>query len=232
MSTRIEYLSAIAEDVIRVSKIDSAAFETTISELNSSGSFLDGDQATALIATQVSDQEAQSAIHRLIFAVHEWVNESRVEVAELGEELKAAWKECNGSSEIDEASFDKSLKALAGPFSGVERQANAVRVSNLAGNRASAISFVSDLRPVYRQPERDEVEGMIPLTTMVVDVSNPSGAESHLEVVLSISDLNKLIKEAQSAKNKIGQLIELAKSAGKEVPVLGLTKNLSAEDVR
>lgn len=230
MSTRIEYLSAIAEDVIRVSKIDKASFDATIKELKSSKAFLDNAQAVVLIAKHVAAKEPQEAIYKLIFAMHEWVNEAGVEVGSVGEELKSAWKACKGSIEFSETKFDKSLEALSGPFPGVERQANAIRVSNLAGNRASSISFVSDLRPVYRQPRRDKVDGMIPLTTMVVDVVNPSGAESHLEFVLSISDLNTLITEAQSARSKIDQLIELAKSAGKEVPLLGLTRTTAVED--
>ena len=145
--------------------------------------------------------------------------------------MKSAWKDSHEDdpSALVDNDFDDCLKAFAGPFLAIERQANAVRVSKLAGNRANAISFVNDLRPVYRQPERDRIEGMIPLTTMVVDSVNPTGNESHIEVVLSMTDLDKLIKNAQTAQKKIAQLVELARTAGKEVPELGLTKSTAVE---
>lgn len=232
MPTQEEFFSAVAEDVIRVTKVDATRLTAALNALRTHPGYLSGGKAIELLANHVSEIESQEAIRNLVFALHEWVNESSFPIEELANSFKSAWKESHQErqGELPEATFDECLRKLVGPFPPIERQANAVRVSNLAGNRASSVSFVTDLRPVYRQPQRDQIEGMIPLTTMVVNFSNASGGEGHLEVVLSNMELDRLIKEAQVAKGKMSQLVELAQSANKEVPELTLTRN-TAEDV-
>jgi len=116
---------------------------------------------------------------------------------------------------------------LTGPFEGIQRKANATRVASMSGCRLENVTFVSDLRPVYRQPERDVIEGFIPMTTIVINSEDSSGEDSQLELIVSLSELESIIDEANKAKDKINQLVEFSTKAGVEIPHLDLTRRKS-----
>ena len=231
MPMSFQFFAAVAKDVAEVSKVDATQFANAIDALQKASGFLGSSKALELISEHVTDSTSADAIRNLVFALHDWVNEQGAQLPKLGESFKEALQESEDPKvEFDGERFDVCLKALAGPFESIERQANATRVAAMSGKRLEDITFVSDLRPVYRRPDRDEIEGFIPMTTMVVSTKDSSGEESQLELIVSLSKLESIIDEANKAKDKLHQLVEFSSKAGIEIPNLDLTRSKSKTD--
>ena len=228
MPMSFQFFAAVAKDVAEVSKVDATQFANAIDAMQEVSGFLGSSKAFELISEHVTDSTAADAIRNLVFALHDWVNEQGATIPKLGESFKEALQDDKESKvEFENDRFDECLKALAGPFEGVQRQANATRVASMSGSRLENVTFVSDLRTVYRQPERDVIEGFIPMTTIVINSEDSSGEDSQLELIVSLSELESIIDEANKAKGKINQLVEFSTKAGVEIPSLDLTRSKS-----
>ena len=219
-----QFFAAVAKDVAEVSKVDATQFANAIGALEKASGFLGSSKALALISEHITDSTSAEAVRNLVYALHDWVNEQCTPLSNLGEIFKEALQENEEPKvEFENDRFDECLKALAGPFEGILRQANATRVASMSGSRLEDVTFVSELRPVYRQPERDVIEGFIPMTTMVINSEDSSGEDSQFELIVSLAELESIIDEANKAKDKIKQLEEFSTKAGVEIPSLDLT---------
>ena len=215
----------VAADVKKVCLVDQSKMDSLIACLQKSRDFLGLTQLEKLICRLVSDSETVVSIRRLIYWLHDWINEADIGLDIVKSDI---WKNAEQDG-VDENQFKQLLEKLSGPFDGISRQVKAIRVLGAAGSRLTDFSFICDLRPVYDHPERSEVEGLIPLTTLSLETQDASGQIQRVEAILSASDLHELMKEAKVAQGKLKQLEALAVKTELPIPDL-LTRLENSED--
>jgi len=210
-----------AEDVKAACQIERSVLDRLVHDLAEESGFLDTERVAEIAQRICGSDKPAHAAWRLVLGLHEWINGTDL-TAETLSQVAAHHVE---TDEEGQQTFLRVITALAGPFDGIERQENAVRVSNSIGNRATSLSFICDLRPVFDLRDRNTIEGLIPLTTLHLETVDSDGNGSITETVMSVEDLQELIREARIALVKLHRLRELAEEAGKPIPSVLLTNH-------
>ena len=78
----------------------------------------------------------------------------------------------------------------------------AKRLQVVLGNEVEGIAFICDARPVYNEA-RDDIDGMIPLTTMKIVYERQNGVTEEIEFVLTADELDDLITRAKKAQDDL-----------------------------
>ena len=96
---------------------------------------------------------------------------------------------------------DRIEKLVAAP-SGLARQHKAEQLAEATGTELEDLQVICDVRPVFNEA-RSEIEGAIPISTLKLDVTNPDGSPSRIEVRLTESQVTDLCAKAQYAESKL-----------------------------
>jgi len=220
------FLSAVAADVAKACDLDDSQIGAICNRLREEKGYLGSARLKNIIREQVSDEKAVDAVYRLVLGLHEAGYVSEIDLEEITSDI---WGH-KGGEDLDEARFRQTIRQLSGPFQAIARQAKAIRVTAAAGNRLTEFQFICDLRPVYKVQDRSEIEGLVPLTTLTMEMRNASGENHRVEAILSASDLAELVKEADVARKKLDELAALAAKTELPIPDLKMTRRLDAEN--
>ena len=171
--------------------------------LESQTGFLNADACAELIGQLVPDETQRDAafnaiqnlrpeaLEQLVSVIGKWRNES-------DENRKLL-------SEADYADLQARLPVLIRDYPALNRMQKAQRLMNVLGNEVKGIGFICDARPVYNKTH-DEIEGIVPLTTLKIIYERQNLDAEEIEFVLSESDLDQLIDQANEAKKKLSVL--------------------------
>jgi hypothetical protein len=165
--------------------------------------FLNADACVELIRKLVPDEAQASAafnavqnlrpesLEQLISVIGNWRNESDENAQSL--------------SEADYADLQARLPILIRDYPALNRMQKAQRLMNVLGNEVKGIGFICDARPVFNKTH-DEIEGLVPLTTLKIIYERQNLDAEEIEFVLTESDLDQLISEANEARKKLSVL--------------------------
>lgn len=101
--------------------------------------------------------------------------------------------------------------------SGLSRQWKALSHMRRTGAPLDGIKIMCDLRPVF-DDEREHVQGMVPLVTVRLDVTDMNGLPAAYETTLTEAQLAELAHETQQAQKKLQVLRGLLTDAKIELP--------------
>jgi len=101
----------------------------------------------------------------------------------------------------------QNLTTLVRDYPAVNRGKKADRLRNILGNEFLGAIFICDARPVFNK-ERDQIEGMIPITTLKLVYERQNEAREEIELALNAEQLKSLREEAEKAEKKLSTLSE------------------------
>jgi hypothetical protein len=191
------------DDLRIVATIPEATLNQLANALETQTGFLTADTCAELVAELVPDEtqgEATfnaiqnlrpEAMEQLITVIGNWRNES-------DENRKLL-------SEAEYANIQACLPVLIRDYPALNRMQKAQRLMTVLGNEIKGIGFICDARPVYNQAH-DEIEGIVPLTTFKIIYERQNLDTDEIEFVLSETDLDQMIEQANEAKKKLSVL--------------------------
>jgi hypothetical protein len=193
----------MVKDLSLLSQVDTVRLEKLAISLKEAYGFLGSTRLAQLIAEHVVD-EAQGAV---VFSALRNVGPEGVQAV-----LKTfeQWREASpqNRASIPDERMDvlrKNLETLIREYPALDRMRKAARLLEIIGNQLTEVTFICDLRPVFNQ-DRDQVEGLIPLTTLRVDFEDTKRSPSKIEFVLTARQLEELISGAEKAREKLAVL--------------------------
>lgn len=226
----------IPDGLIRDAKtllaLETGQIEAVRRELEAFPGFLDRKKTEELLASVTEDRRTCSALARLIVNLDRRLRATGQAVdqllSDIGEWLKDEGNQRKGLlSESEFKEVKARLPLLLRAFPGLERQAKAERLSQATGLPLEKIEIICDLRPVFDK-EREQVEGMIPYTTLRIVCKGADGLPVALDAVLSQQDVSQLAKASANAEKKLARLRDLL--AEKQMPVPRTDMTMEADD--
>lgn len=103
--------------------------------------------------------------------------------------------------------LEQNLKTLVRDYASLNRGKKADRLRNILGNELQGAVFICDARPVFNK-ERDQIEGMIPITTLKLVYERQNMETEEIELTLNADQLKSLREDAEKAEKKITTLSE------------------------
>lgn len=100
------------------------------------------------------------------------------------------------------AALQENLRALIREYPALDRMRKASRLRVATGNEFEGVAFICDARPVYNEA-RDDIEGLIALTTMKIVYQQQNQLTEEIEFVLTAEQLDDLIVRAKRAQDKL-----------------------------
>jgi hypothetical protein len=205
------------DDAVAIADIEPAKFELAMDRVEAQEGFLSGAQLRKVIADVLDERQAKALVNFLI-------NLRQLKSAGSGKDdnflettkkLIAAAK----PAELNEKRMARVLDRLPRILKqnpAIDLQAKAEGLAIRTGSTVDDISLVCDLRPVFDE-KRERVEGMIPLTTLLLSVTRNDGESLVLESILTELEVARLCEEADRARKKLLTLKKLL--AEKNIPV-------------
>lgn len=218
----------LVADVKVTLELDGDLLKAIARELESFPGFLDGNSLTGIIGHYISNEEQCKKLSRLVFGADETIRLLDLNVEHLLSSIRD-WQEGEENreqnllspQELDE--LQRRLPLIIRPYPGLKRQAKAKNLSEATGNRLEDLAIICDLRPVFDE-ERQQVEGVIPFTTLKVVCKGVDGLPVSLEAILSEPEVHDLAKKAGAAVEKLKCLRDLLAAQCLPIPPLDMTK--------
>ena len=195
------------KDAQRILAIGPDQFEELAVALEQFSSFLSRELLTEVVVEAIGETDDAKKIGRTIRRLATVLRESEDPVGENVGELKDAINEHLTQLNSDERqTLGERLDRLAAKPSGFDRQYKAQELVDATGKELDGLQFICDMRPVFNE-DRSTVEGVIPLTTLRIDISD-GDASSSMDIRLNEEQLNDLFDKSQIALRKLSMLKE------------------------
>lgn len=203
-------------DARNLLKVEQATLDDIGTEIDRH-TFLDGDELQALIATRVSDKETGRSVRNLFWHLAA-MRRNNNNASAFDQRLLAALKTGLSDSFDDEelGTVVERLLAVSAERHAFTRQEKAEDLTGLTATGVRHFNLITDLRPVF-DDDRDIVEGMVPVTTLVFALDDSDGLPQVVRVHLSPGELDELCAKVQLAQKKLAQVTKLM--AAKSIPV-------------
>jgi hypothetical protein len=195
----------MVEDLLAIAKIPRENLERLAASLSNAVGFLDEEKLTDLVKEVLPEERQASAIVNAIRSVRpgrvDWV------LASLRD-----WRDADQSNaeRVSEETLDKirrKLSILIKEYPAWDRYQKAQRLASLTGNKAIHVDVICDLRPVL-DSSREQIEGLIPLTTLKLVYESQTEETKCVEVLLSADVLEDLLEKMTKAQQKLTTLRE------------------------
>jgi len=223
---------AMVSDLRRFIAISEDSFGVLCSELRAFDGFLDEIQCEQLIERVISEQPERVAAQRTLRFMDQQRRSGPIRVERILHSIDQVLANSNASALTDNErkTLLVRLPKLIHDVAGLELQAKAERLGTATGNRLQKAEVICDLRPVFDHPAREDVKGLIPVTTLKLICEGTDGLPFSVEAVLTARDVEKLWKEVQSAKNKLTKLREVAEELPYPIPTTEMTLTGTGDD--
>lgn len=192
-----------ANDALAVIAIDEAALARIGNGIRSYEGFLNR-AAIADIAKTVEPSERADVVARFVDNMGGLFYESELDLPAFGGKVEAMTREHNAehfSAEQIER-LRNCLQLLAIDANGLHRQKKAEALLTRTGNALQDVAITCDLRPVM-DDKREHVCGVIPLTTMTLEIESEDGLPKAYDIRLSAAQLRDLHEEVTVALRKL-----------------------------
>ncbi len=217
------------DDLRKLLELDESVLESAKRTLAGQPSFLTRRQLQESLASGVDDSTAADMICRVI----RWVErlrrpDGRIDRAfQVLRELPPVEKEGETPTEVFSekqlAALQIRVESLFACAPGLQRQSKAESLEDATGQRLKRIRLICDLRPIF-DSERQQIEGVMPLTTLSAVCEGVNGLPVGFEAILSERDVENLCEMATMAKQKLASLRRLAASSNFPIPSVDLTE--------
>ena len=206
------------DDLNKVADIPANTLQQLSQTLAEQTGRLSDENLVQLVARHIQDDSQGSAafsalknmplesLDQILDAVDTWRNASEDHASHLSDDQYLAMRE--------------KLPILIRAYPALNRARKFDRLRIILGNELKWMAFICDARPVYNDA-RDDIEEMIPLTTMKIVYEKQNQLPEEIELLVTAEQLVDLISKAQKAQQKLtvlhNKLIEwLPNSQGSE----------------
>ncbi|MCX7424174.1 MAG: hypothetical protein NTW96_00830 [Planctomycetia bacterium] len=221
----------IRDELIRDAKvllgIEPGLLKATAQDLEAYPGFLDELATSQVLWSRIEDEDACQAIARLIVNVDKILRASSQSLNQLLSD-EGRWLGAEDSQQkerLSRSDFDglkERMPLIIQRFPGLDRQAKAQRLTEATGLPLERIEMICDLRPVFDK-DRNQVEGVMPYTTLKIVCKGVDGLPVALEAVLSQQDVAQLAKASSNAEKKLARLRELLNEKHLPIPRVDMT---------
>lgn len=196
----------MAEDLSLLAQVPTDQLTRLISALQEQAGFISEKGLVQLIEQFVPDEThgaatfnalqnlRQDSTPQVLETLHNWRNASEKNKARLSDDAYSALQE--------------KLETLIRDYPALKRMRKANTLRSMLGNEVQGFIFVCDLRPVYKDPKKDDIEGLIPLVTLKVFYERQNMLTEEVELLLTSEQLEGLIFRATEAKKKLDVLCD------------------------
>lgn len=195
---------SMVSDLKVIAELPEKQIEGLSGHLKSLKGFLEPERLASEIGKVIEDNNVVFSIRRVIL---------NLDITSLEDVLSLVddWrKETKNVEKLSEATFieiEKKLSLILQPIPALVRYKKAVRLEDITGNPLEGLEIICDVRPIFDET-REEVEGLIPYTTLKVVVTGVDGLPISLEAELTAEQVQDLAKKAEVAETKIRRLRE------------------------
>lgn len=133
------------------------------------------------------------ALTQVLETVERWRRLSEENIRSFPDELYSDLKE--------------KLPLLVQDYPALNQMRKAKRLRGVLGNELEGVIFICDARPVFNE-SRDQIEGMIPITTLKIVYERQNQLSEEIEFTVSTKQLADFIKKARKAQEKLTILHE------------------------
>jgi Ca2+-binding EF-hand superfamily protein len=194
-------------------KTDEDRFQGALKVFDAYDGFLDMEALRKLLTEPLGDADSAASVARFIHHFDRVRKRFKVDPEEYLSALNEALARQEGTREDnrkplsaeERSKLNDRLKQLLKPNRSLTRQAKAEELASVLGSRLEDVQLICDLRPIF-DPERKVVEGMIPLTTLKLVVTGPSGLPVTMEAWLTHEQVESLTRKCDLAKRKLEAL--------------------------
>jgi len=193
--------------------------------------FLDRTQLQQLLIERVPDETQRKRLARFITVFGERLLKTGASTESLVRQLEE-WIEENqeqpiiSSDEIPE--LRQRFELLLSPLPCLARQAKAESVAGVTGQPLESLDIICDVRPIFDE-ERDQIEGMMPITLLRLVCKGADGLPIAIEATLSERDVHAIADAAQKAQKKLSKIRDLLEQKQIDIPRTELTKRVQAD---
>lgn len=225
----------VSEDAVRDARIvldlSAEQLRQIRRELEEFPSFLDRTQLQQLLSERLQDETQSRGLARFITVFGERLRKTGESTDALTRWL-GEWIEENQDQQIirpDEIpELRERLELLLSPLPCLARQAKAESLTEVTGHPLESLDIICDVRPIF-DDERNQIEGMMPLTVLRLVCKGVDGLPIALEATLSERDVRAISDAAQKALKKLNRIHDLLEQKQIVVPRTELTKRVQAD---
>lgn len=217
------------DDLRKFLEVDESVIESAKRTLARQPSFLTRQQLKESLVSGVDNPTTASLIYKVI----RWVERFRrpdgtIDRAfQLLSELQSVEKEDDSPTAVfpkeQLAALQDRIVSLVACAPGLQRQSKAESLEDATGQRLKRIRLICDLRPIF-DSKRQQIEGVMPLTTLSAICEGVNGFPVGFEAILSERDVENLCEMATLAKQKLAALRRLALTSNLPIPSVELTE--------
>lgn len=203
--TAISAMRQMIDDMMAVASVPNESLAQLGDRLQEQAGFLTSSVLADIVSEVITDdRQGQSAFNTL----------QNLQPDDLDQVVEAIsnWRE--SSSDIRErfsddlfGNLEQNLTTLVRDYASLNRGKKAERLRNILGNELQGAVFICDARPVFNK-ERDQIEGMIPITTLKLVYERQNMETEEIELTLSAEQLKSLREDAEKAEKKLTTLNE------------------------
>lgn len=190
-------------DLATIASTPEASLMRLSEQLQAQSGFLSHSRLVKLITECVEDELQGDAVNRTL---------QNLQPESLDQVLGAIneWRQVDDQSRElfpDDlfANLVDRLPVLLQEYPALHRGIKAAGLRNIIGNELYDATFICDARPVYND-DRDQIEGMIPVTTMRLVYEQQNEEMQEIEMALTAGELRALIERAEKAETKLKTL--------------------------
>jgi len=198
---------AMLDDLLAVSRVPVEALQELADRLEREPGFLTPTRLAELIRYVVPDEPAAEAVENTLNGVRPGY------VTGIAQDLRA-FREVNPRngellSAEALAAIEARLDILVHNYASLERYRKAAALTESTGNQFEGVDLICDLRPVF-DTSRAVIEGFLPRIVIRLKYRALNSSHQAVEIGLSVSDLDVVIREAEKAKRKLETMQQLA----------------------
>lgn len=195
-----DVLRQMVEDLSEVAAIPTESLNQLGDALEQQAGFPTAESLAKLVSQFLPDEPQGSAAFSAL------QNLRRETIPQVLETLQS-WRSTSDQNKarLPDDQFDalqKNLQTLIRDYPALNRMRKADRLRTALGNEVEGFSFICDARPVYNEA-RDDIEGIIPLTTLKFLYERQNRVTEEIELVLTPEQLDELILRAKKAQEKL-----------------------------
>lgn len=206
---RQDQLRQVLKDFRHISAIPVETLQVISNALLDQRGFLNLEGCRQLLAQYLEDESQVAAVLRAVHGLREEgldrflavIHQRRSESVADGKLL----------SEDEFVAAKERLPALVRSYPALQRSQRARRLASALGNEVTGFEFICDARPVYSE-ENDDIEGIVPITTLSVVYRRQTGEDAQLELTFAEEALSELIAAAEEAKKRLTVLKDRVQS--------------------
>jgi hypothetical protein len=222
-----EFSPRLILDAKELLSVEVDVLRALAAELDAYTGFLDKQALGEIIAHYIPDADKRKHLTRLIGGLDERLRTTKQSLDSLVAEIRDRADEDEERKKIlspgDIEELAARLPLIIKPYPSLRRQGKAKRLAGVTGQALEELEIICDLRPIF-DPDRTEVEGVVPLTTLKVVCKGVDGLPVAMEAILTEKQVHNLAEKAQAAERKLERLRELLAKKSLTIPSIEMTE--------